>query len=120
MTKLPDATRIGSVELNVRDLDRVAAFYTEMLGMRELSRDPGVVTLGADRPSLRLFHTPDAKPRTPRQAGLYHVAYVLPSRADLGRYVQFLIDTATPVEGASDHLVSEAIYLHDPEHNGIE
>lgn len=120
MSTLPDATRIGAVELNVRDLDRVAAYYRDTIGMRELARDRGVVTLGSDRPALRLHHAPDATPRAPRQAGLYHVAYLLPSRADLGAFVQFLIDTATPVEGASDHAVSEAIYLHDPEGNGIE
>lgn len=120
MVPLPAATRIGTVELNVRDLVRVSAFYQETLGMRKLGSDATSITLGSDGPSLRLFHTPDAKPRAARQAGLYHVAYLLPSRADLGRFVQFLIDTATPVEGASDHSVSEAIYLHDPERNGIE
>lgn len=139
MAKPPEATRIGIVEpdapagassrqpsgigvvdLNVRDVDRVAQYYQDTIGMRKLASDDGSVTLGSDRPSLRLFHTPDAKPRAPRQAGLYHAAYLLPSRAALGSFVQFLIDTATPIEGASDHAVSEAIYLHDPEHNGIE
>lgn len=119
-SNLPDATRIGVVDLNVRDLDRIVAYYRETLGMRELSRDADAVTLGADGPALRLFRTPDAKPRAPRQSGLYHVAYLLPSRESLGRFLQFLVDTATPVEGASDHLVSEAVYLHDPEGNGIE
>lgn len=118
--RLPESTKIGIVELNVRDIDVVARYYQDTIGMRLLSSDARSVTLGAAKPALRLIHTPDAASRAPRQAGLYHVAYVLPSREDLGRYLQFLVDTATPVDGASDHLVSEALYLHDPERNGIE
>ena len=62
----------------------------------------------------------NAKPDDPRSAGLFHTAFLLPSRADLGRWIKHAIDKQIPIEGASDHLVSEALYLTDPEGNGIE
>ncbi|HET6405063.1 MAG TPA: VOC family protein [Candidatus Thermoplasmatota archaeon] len=120
MGKLPDAARIGTVDLNVADLDRALRFYRDTLGWREHGRRDGVVELGADATFLRLHHTPDARPRGRGEAGLYHVAYLLPSRADLGALLHHLVRARYPLEGASDHAVSEALYLSDPEGNGIE
>ncbi len=63
---------------------------------------------------------PSARPDDPRGAGLFHTAFLLPTRADLGRWVKHAIEKRVPIDGASDHLVSEALYLTDPEGNGIE
>ncbi len=112
---------IGGVALAVRDLDRVAAFYRSALGLAEIGREGDAVRLGAGEvPFLTLLHRPDLKPRDPATAGLFHVAYLLPTRADLGRWLQFAERSGMSPDGAADHLVSEAVYLHDPEGNGIE
>lgn len=111
---------IGVVELNVQDLDRAVSFYQGILRFRLHRRDERLAELGARDAFLRLHATPDAPPRAPRQAGLYHVAYLLPRRADLGRLIRHLASLRTPIQGASDHGVSEALYLADPEGNGIE
>jgi catechol 2,3-dioxygenase len=113
--------RIGSYALNVRDLDRIAAYYRELLGLAEVGRRNGHVQLGvAGLALLHLFHRPDLKPDDQREAGLYHTAWLMPTRADLGRWVKHIARMRVPVSGASDHEVSEAIYLDDPEGNGIE
>jgi catechol 2,3-dioxygenase len=112
---------IGAVGLTVRDLDKVARYYRNLLGLSELSRAGATVRLGTDGVTLvELTHRPDAKPDDPREAGLYHTAFLMPTRADLGRWVRRIAETRVPVSGASDHGVSEAIYLDDPEGNGIE
>ncbi len=86
-----------------------------------MSRSDGTITLGAaGRPLLVIEADPAAKPDDPRSAGLFHTAFLLPSRADLGRWIKHAIDKQIPIDGASDHLVSEALYLTDPEGNGIE
>jgi catechol 2,3-dioxygenase len=86
-----------------------------------LSRGDGAIVLGAgDRPLLTIEADPTAKPDDPRSAGLFHTAFLLPSRADLGRWIKHAADRQVPIDGASDHLVSEALYLTDPEGNGIE
>ena len=112
---------IGAYGLAVRDLDKVAAYYRDVLGLNELERGNGTVRLGVDGVTLlELTHQPDFKPDDPRTAGLYHTAYLMPTRADLGRWLVHVAHDQVPVTGASDHGVSEAIYLDDPEGNGIE
>ena len=112
---------IGAVALNVRDLDEVASYYRDLLGLSDLGRDDGTVRLGAGNATLmELYDRPDSKPDDAREAGLYHTAFLMPTRADLARFVRRIARTRVPVSGASDHGVSEAIYLDDPEGNGIE
>jgi catechol 2,3-dioxygenase len=113
--------RISKVTLVVRDLDRVAGFYRDVIGLRETSREAGTLRLGTDSATLvELRHEPSARVRSPRDAGLFHTAFLLPERADLGAWLSFASQRRVPIQGASDHLVSEAIYLADPEGNGIE
>lgn len=113
--------RIGRVRLNVRDLDKVAEFYERVLGLTRLGHSGDVITLGTSTtPLLELAGDPGLAPRNRRDAGLFHTAFLLPSRADLGRWLGFALENEIPLQGASDHIVSEALYLADPEGNGIE
>lgn len=113
--------RIGRVRLNVRDLEKVAGFYESILGLHRLGESGNLVTLGTQTvPLLELAGDPTLAPRNRRDAGLFHTAFLLPSRADLGRWLAFAIANDIPLQGASDHIVSEALYLTDPEGNGIE
>jgi len=112
---------IGHVALVVRDLDKVAAFYRDVIGLHPLSRDGEVATLGADgRVLLELRGDKAAASRNPRGAGLFHTAFLLPSHTELGNWLRHMAIGQHRIQGASDHLVSEAIYLADPEGNGIE
>lgn len=113
--------RIETVTLRVRDLDAVSSFYRDILGLASLAETGESVTLGTgDRALLRLEGDPSLRPRSPGQAGLFHTAFLLPSRGDLARWVRHVSAAGVRLQGASDHLVSEAIYLADPEGNGIE
>lgn len=113
--------RIGRVRLRVRDLARVAAFYRDALGLVNHVEEPGRVSLGTrTAPLLDLIGDPTLAPLDRREAGLYHTAFLLPSRADLARWLGLAAERRLPLQGASDHRVSEAIYLADPEGNGIE
>jgi catechol 2,3-dioxygenase len=113
--------RIGNVRLKVRDLPRVSEFYQRVLGLSRIAGDGARVTLGtAAAPFLDLVGDPSLAPRDPRDAGLFHTAFLLPSRADLARWLRFAVENKVVLDGASDHIVSEAIYLSDPEGNGIE
>lgn len=113
--------RIGMVRLKVRDLARVSAFYQRILGLTPLEEREGTVVLGAAAaPLLELSGDAGLAPRDPRAAGLFHTAFLMPGRADLARWLAFVIEERQPLQGASDHIVSEAIYLADPEGNGIE
>lgn len=120
--RLPDATRLGRAQLQVTDLDRSLVFYTTVLGFRVLSRRADAATLGAvgeDHAILELRSGASKPvPRGGRQ-GLFHFAILLPDRASLGRFLVHLGDIGVRA-GASDHLVSEAIYLSDPDGLGIE
>lgn len=112
---------IGAVGMIVRDLDRLTAYYRDLLGLAVQTRSEQAVTLGAGGvPLLELTQKPDALPDDPRQAGLYHTAFLMPTRADLARWILNVAKNRVPVTGASDHDVSEAIYLDDPEGNGVE
>jgi catechol 2,3-dioxygenase len=110
------------VRLRVADQSALAAFYGRVVGLRELDRDDGVVALGVEggEPLVELLAAPGAPPRPPRSPGLFHLALLVPGRADLARALRRVADAGWRLTGASDHLVSEALYLRDPEGNGIE
>jgi catechol 2,3-dioxygenase len=121
--RLPDATRLGRVRLQVSDLERSLAYYRDVLGFRILERSGERATLAAhgdDRPLVELLERAGATP-VPRRGrlGLYHFAILLPDRASLGRLVAHLTRLGVRA-GMSDHFVSEAIYLQDPDNLGIE
>ncbi len=121
MAKLPDQTQIGVVALVVRDLERSLDFYSRSLGLEEIARSNGVARLGAGaRALLELRAEPQAPPRPPRTTGLFHFAVLVPSRAELAASLSRLAATGIRLTGASDHLVSEALYLNDPDGIGIE
>ena len=112
---------ISRVGLKARDAEKLAAYYRAVVGLDELARSEGTITLGAaGRPLLVVEADPAASPDDPRSAGLFHTAFLLPSRTDLGRWIRHAIEKQIRIEGASDHIVSEALYLTDPEGNGIE
>ncbi len=112
---------IGEVALRVRDLDRVARFYRDAIGLAEIPAPDGTVGLGAGGVRLlTLLGDPDARTPDALSAGLFHTAFLLPSRAALAGWLAHAIERGLAIDGASDHLVSEAIYLADPEGNGIE
>jgi catechol 2,3-dioxygenase len=114
-------TAIGGVKLRVSDLDRSLAFYTGVLGLDLLDRAGDVASLGAGgRTLVDLRAIADAVPRPRRSTGLYHFAVLVPSRADLGHALARLAAARWPLQGASDHGVSEALYLADPDGLGIE
>jgi catechol 2,3-dioxygenase len=118
---LPASTTLGAVELTVSNLDRSLAFYTERLGLDVHRREGGRAALGGEggESFLRLVESRGARP-APRSTGLYHFAILVPSRAALAASLARLAATRTPLQGASDHGVSEALYLADPDENGIE
>jgi catechol 2,3-dioxygenase len=112
---------VGAVGLKVRDLDRLTAFYRDVIGLAVLEHGAGRARLGAGGVTLlELEHVPHAKPDNPAEAGLFHTAFLQPTRADLARWLIHVARQRVPLSGASDHAVSEAIYLDDPEGNGIE
>lgn len=113
-------TAIGPVALTVSDLDRMVDFYREVIGFRLHRREGDSATLGAGRADLLVLAARPGARRTPGTTGLYHFAVLMPSRLALARSLKRLAETRTPVQGFADHLVSEAIYLADPEDNGIE
>jgi catechol 2,3-dioxygenase len=120
MATISPETRIGTVALKVANLEKELEFYREVVGLELLSLADTVASLGAGtRPLLTLHAAPGAR-RVQRTAGLYHFAILLPTRRDLARALDQLLKSGYPLEGAADHLVSEAIYLRDPEGNGIE
>jgi catechol 2,3-dioxygenase len=121
--RLPEATHLGRVRLQVADLIRSLAFYETVLGMRAIHRTDDSVSLGShgeDREIVHLRQLKSARP-VPRRGllGLYHFAILLPDRASLGRFVAHLGELGIDA-GMSDHFVSEAIYLTDPDGLGIE
>ena len=144
--RLPGQIRLGAVRLQVSNLERSADYYREVLGLREIARDESRVSLapaldsstahsagdlvnardartntpGADAPLVVLHHVPGTRSIASRtHLGLFHFAILLPDRPSLGRFVTHLAENGIRV-GASDHLVSEALYLTDPDGLGIE
>jgi len=124
MNQLPSETTMGPVRLRVADMDRAFGFYRDVLGLQpqpQASNDDTVTLHDLDgRALLVLSAAPNARPRPPRSTGLYHFAILVPDRASLGATLRRLLDTRYPLQGASDHGVSEALYLADPDGNGIE
>src|SRR3954452_6603407 len=114
----PDA-HMGLVELSVSDLERSLAYWQDAIGLRVLSREDGTAALGDDRPLLRFVEEPGARPAHGFN-GLFHVALLVPDRRSLGLFLAHTARERIPLTGLSDHGVSEAIYLRDPDHHGIE
>jgi catechol 2,3-dioxygenase len=122
--RLPDATKLGRVKLQVADLGRSLAYYEQTLGLAVLDRGSGFAVLGPHDAHgaalVELREHAGAKPAPQGgRLGLYHFAILLPDRPSLGRFITHLAETDTRV-GASDHLVSEALYLRDPDNLEIE
>jgi catechol 2,3-dioxygenase len=109
------------VRLRVADLDRERDFYRRAIGLSDLGGEAGAIRLGADgAPLVELVSSPGAAPRPPRTTGLFHMAILVPTRVALAEALARLARGRWRLSGASDHLVSEALYLNDPEGNGIE
>ncbi|MEO7085183.1 MAG: VOC family protein [Gemmatimonadaceae bacterium] len=121
--RLSNEAHIGRVRLQIANLDRSVAYYETVIGLRVIERMGAVATLGAHddaRVLVELHENPAARPVDRRgHIGLYHFAILLPTRAALGRFVRHLADIGARA-GSADHLVSEAIYLQDPDGLGIE
>ncbi len=121
MTAIDPATSVGAVSLRVNDLEGVSGFYEGVIGLEVLERSPGNVVLGVGSEQLvRLIADVAATPRPNGTTGLFHLAILLPDRIELARALHRVVDSGGRFSGASDHLVSEALYLSDPEGNGIE
>ena len=119
-TALPDETRIGRTALSVSDLADLTEFYRDVVGLRVLRRDETTAVLGVDETPLLVLDRDESAPERQRaETGLYHNAFRVPSRAALGNALQRVRDRWR-LDGAADHLVSEALYLSDPAGNGVE
>lgn len=122
---IPAATQIGHVHLKVADIERALGFYRDLLGF-ELTQRYGesAVFLSAGgyhhHIGLNTWQSRNAAPAPVRSAGLYHLAILYPARRDLAIILQRLVDNNYPLTGASDHGVSEALYMNDPDGNGVE
>jgi catechol 2,3-dioxygenase len=117
---LADAARVGAVDLTVTRLDASVAFYQDAIGLRLHRREDPVAVMGAGGEDLLVLHEQPAARPAGRHAGLYHFALLFPTREELARVAVRLATTGTPVDGVSDHGTHEAIYLPDPDGNGIE
>src|SRR6188768_3869176 len=123
--KVPAQTKIGHVHLKVTDLEESLKFYRDILGF-EVTQYYGnsAVFLSAGgyhhHIGLNTWYSKGAAPAPVRSAGLFHTAILYPTRKDLAAIVKRLVDAGYPLTGASDHGVSEAIYLNDPDNNGVE
>ncbi|MDM5199198.1 VOC family protein [Fictibacillus enclensis] len=115
-------TFVQQVQLIVEDLDRSLSFYQDILGFSILNRKDHKIELTLDGTSaiLTIEQPQNAQPKQPRTAGLYHFALLVPTRKELANVLRHLLNIRYPLQGASDHLVSEALYLADPDGNGIE
>ena len=113
-------TTVGAVHLTVADLERSVEYYTLAVGLTEIGREGGVARLGAGGEELLVLHEePGAQP-VRGHTGLFHFALLVPTREDLARWLINAVGARVPLSGMSDHLVSEAIYLRDPDWHGIE
>lgn len=123
--KTPADTRIGHIHLKVSDLDRALGFYRDLLGFELTTmygENAAFLSAGGyhHHIGLNTWHSKGGSPAPRNSAGLYHTAFLYPTRKDLAIILQRLIDEDYPISGASDHGVSEAIYLQDPDGNGVE
>ena len=119
MATLPAETRMGPVELTVSDLGRSLDFYRKAIGLGVRQEVDGRASLGGDSELLVLHEVPGAQP-APRNTGLFHFALLVPERRDLAAWLAHAIREQVPMTGVSDHFVSEALYLRDPDGHGIE
>ena len=125
MYKIPSGTRIGHVHLKVADLDRSLKFYRDLLGFevqQYYGEQAAFISAGGyhHHIGLNTWHSKGAAPAPVKAPGLYHTAILYPTRKDLALILKRLVDAKYPLTGASDHGVSEAIYLNDPDQNGVE
>jgi catechol 2,3-dioxygenase len=123
--QIPTATRIGHVHLKVTDLKRALDFYCGVLGfdlVMTYGKDAAFISAGGyhHHIGLNTWQSKGGKPAPKNTAGLYHTAILYPTRQDLAKVFKRLIDLNYPITGAADHGVSEAIYLDDPDENGVE
>lgn len=117
--------RIGHVHLKVADIDRALAFYCDVLGFhltQRYGRQAAFIASGDyhHHIGLNTWESKGGQPPAPGTTGLYHLAILYPTRPDLADALQRLIDNNIPLDGATDHGVSEALYLRDPDQNGVE
>ena len=122
---VPAQTRIGHVHLRVSDLDRAINFYKDLMGFELMVRMGGEAAfLSAGgyhhHIGLNTWQSEGGSPPPPGSTGLYHFAINYPTRRDLAVALRRLLDAGVSIDGASDHVTHEAVYLHDPDHNGIE
>jgi len=110
---------MGTVELSVADLARTLEYWQREIGLRVLEQRDGWASLGTDTEVVRFLEEPGAQPDT-GHTGLYHVALLVPDRPSLARWLAHAARDRVSLTGLSDHAVSEAIYLRDPDHHGIE
>lgn len=120
MSRLAPTTRVGAVDLTVTELDRSIAYYQDAIGLRLDRREDGTAVLGAGSEDLVVLHEQPGAHRAGRHAGLFHFALLFPTREELARAAVRLGVTRTPIDGASNHGTHEALYLADPDGNGIE
>ena len=113
------ATHMGPVELSVGDLERTLEYWQRVVGLGVLERENGTASLGADTELVRFVEAPGARP-VEGHTGLFHVALLVPDRPSLARWLAHAARDEVRLEGLSDHYVSEAIYLRDPDRHGIE
>ena len=123
--KLDPRTCIGHVHLKVSNLERAVNFYRDVLGFElttTLGNQAAFLSAGGyhHHIGLNTWQSAGGPPAPSNATGLYHFAILVPSRKELARCLKGLIDNKWPIQGAADHGVSHAIYLHDPDHNGIE
>lgn len=122
---IPHQTKIGHVHLKVADLARALAFYCDLLGFELITTygsDAAFISAGGyhHHIGLNTWYSKNAPPAPVRSAGLFHTAILYPERKDLGIAYKRLLDAGYPLTGAADHGVSEALYLNDPDENGVE
>lgn len=122
---IPAQTRIGHIHLKVADLDRALRFYCDILGftiMQRMGPDAAFISAGGyhHHIGLNTWYSKNASPAPVQSAGLFHTAILYPTRQDLSMAFRRLVEADYPITGAADHGVSEAIYLNDPDRNGVE
>ena len=123
--EIPAGTRIGHVHLKVADIERALGFYCGVLGFQLIQRlgdSAAFISAGGyhQHIGLNTWESKGGRPPAPGTTGLYHLAILYPTRADLGRALRTLLDDRIQLDGAADHGVSEALYLRDPDQNGVE
>ncbi len=121
----PSTTRVGHIHLRVADLDRAIAFYAGVLGfevMQHYGRQAAFLSAGGyhHHIGLNTWESLGATPPPPGHTGLFHSAFLYPDRPALARVLRSVLDAGVDLDGASDHGVSEALYLRDPDQNGVE